>query len=124
MRMIRAAVVFLALLALTAQSFGQGVPASPPKPASPVSPPEKIAPPQKVKAHDAKLQHVTGTLVSVDSGGRALAIRDHEKEMKLAVDSKAVRDQLKLVKIGEQVRVDYVDENGEFVVRSVIRSSS
>ncbi len=121
MKITQTALTLLVCIAFAANCFAQGAPASPATPGSPTIPPEKIAPPQKDKPQN--LRHVMGTLVSVDPEARALAVRDHEKEMKLAVDSKAVRDQLKQVKLGERVRVDYVEDNGEFVVRSVTRSS-
>lgn len=121
MTITRAPVILLFVIAFTGYCFAQGAPAAIPTPASPLSPPEKIGPPQNIEKgpQKLKLQYVVGKLVSVDPGGRSLTLRDNEKEMKLAIDSKAVQGELKLARVGDRVSIGYVDDRGELVAKTV-----
>jgi ribosomal protein S1 len=76
---------------------------------------EKKAPEkEKPKAISA-----TGELVSVDAKAGMLAVKVKDKEMSFTAETKAARQALEKVKIGDRVTVSYTEKDGKMMASSI-----
>ena len=112
-KMLKLVVVALVTLAFSAVSFA--APATPATPASPaVEKSEKKAEKKKPKTLSA-----TGELVSVDAKAGTLAVKVKDKQLSLTAETKAAKQALEKVKVGDRVRVSYTEKEGKMMARSV-----
>lgn len=72
-----------------------------------------------MKSEKAKSHRITGELTSVDAKAGTFAVKEKDKEIKLAADSKSAKDTLEKVKVGDMVRVSYTEKDGKMIVTSV-----
>ena len=114
--MIKILVVALTTLSFSALGFAQTKPATPATPATPAAPAEKKT---ETKSEKAKSHRITGELTSVDAKAGTFAVKEKDKEIKLAADSKSAKDTLEKVKVGDMVRVSYTEKDGKMIVTSV-----
>ena len=125
-KMLKLVVVALITLAFSAVSFA--APATPATPATPASPAveksekvEKKVEAKEKKASKAKAKAIsaTGELVSVDAKTGMLAVKVKDKEMSFTAQTKAAKQSLEKVKVGDMVSVSYTEKEGKMVASSI-----
>lgn len=102
----------LVTLIFAGASFAQTTPATPAKPATS----EKKT---EMKAEKPKVTHISGELTSVDAKAGTLAVKTKDKEINLTADSKAAKSALAKVKVGDTVRVSYMEKDGKMIASSI-----
>ena len=113
---IKLSIVAVAVCALGGMSFAQGTTPAPAKPAAPAKTTEK-------KETTVKITRGRGELVAVDSKtGTAKIKSPNSKEMTFIADSKETKDALAKVKVGDSVRVGFIEKDGKFVLQSLEKS--
>jgi hypothetical protein len=74
-------------------------------------------------ATKAKATRITGEVTSVDAKAGTLAVKTKDKDVNLDTDAKA-KAALKDVKVGDMVRVSYMEKDGKMVASSVAKAKS
>ena len=85
------------------------------EPSAPAKMEEKKAP-EKAKA---KARSATGDLVSADTKTGMMAVKVKDKEMSFTADTKAAKEALGKVKVGDRVTVSYTEKEGKMMASSV-----
>lgn len=100
---------------LTGVSYGQ-VPSETKAPAgSPVAR-------AKTKEEGPKVSRAVGEVSAVDPGGGTLRVKTKDAELLLTPGSKAARQSLETLKVGDTVTVSYFEKEGYLVAPSIVRS--
>ena len=86
------------------------------QPGAPAKMEEKKAPEKKP---EVKAKSATGELVSVDAKAGMLAVKVKNKEMSFTAETKAAKQSLEKVKVGESVTVSYTEKEGKMVASSI-----
>ena len=115
-KMLKLVVVALVTLAFSAVSFA--APATPATPATPASPAVEKSE-KKAEKKKPKTLSATGELVSVDAKAGTLAVKVKDKQLSLTAETKAAKQALEKVKVGDRVRVSYTEKEGKMMARSV-----
>ena len=117
--MLKLLLVALITLAFSGVSFAQAKPATPATPATPAS--EKMEKKEKKapEKEKAKAISATGELVSVDAKTGMLAVKVKDKEMSFSAKTKAAKQSLEKVKVGDMVTVSYTEKEGKMVASSI-----
>ncbi len=68
-----------------------------------------------------KVNHLTGEVVSVDSKAAKLTVKTKDREVSLAVETKAAKSSLKKLKVGDRVRVSYTKKDEKLSARSLVK---
>jgi Cu/Ag efflux protein CusF len=74
---------------------------------------------EKKAPEKAKAQSATGDLVSADAKAGTLTVKVKQKDMAFTAESKAVKESLEKVKVGDAVTVSYTEKDGKMVADSV-----
>ena len=117
---IRLFLVALVTLAFVGAGFAQatpGTPASPAKPTTPAKTGEKKEPKQVVT-------RARGELVSADTKAGTLRVKTKDKELSLTAETQEAKDALAKVKMGDTVRIAYVQKDGKLTLRSVQKAKA
>jgi len=74
---------------------------------------------EKKAPEKAKAMSATGELVSVDAKMGMLAVKVKDKEMSFTAETKAAKQALEKVKVGDKVTVSYTEKEGKMTASSV-----
>ena len=111
--MMKVLLVPVVAFAFAGSVWAQGTtPGAPAKPSTTTKPTEK-------KEVVVKVSHARGELVAVDSKAGTAKVKAKDGEMSVVADTKATRDALAKVKVGDNVQVAYVEKDGKLTLRSV-----
>ncbi len=109
-------ILFVALitLAFSGVSFAQA------KPATPAAP--ETGKKTEMKAEKAKTIRATGEVTAVDAKASTLTVKVKDKETNLIAESKAAKSALEKVKVGDMVRVSYIEKDGKMIASSIAKT--
>src|SRR5258706_1568401 len=74
------------------------------------------------KAPAAKTLRARGELTAADAKTGMVKVKTKDKELSLAADAPEVKDSLTKVKVGDAVRVAYVESDGKLTLKSIAKS--
>lgn len=74
------------------------------------------------KAPAAKTLRARGELTAADSKSGMVKVKTKDKELSLSADTPEVKDSLTKVKVGDAVRVAYVESDGKLTLKSIAKS--
>jgi hypothetical protein len=109
-KIVTSCLVGVGMLAVTAISYGQDMPAKPSKPGSGA----------ETKASEKRAM---GEVISIDAKTGKLAVKTAEQDLSLNVDASATKKSLESIKVGDKVSVSYRDQGGILVASSVNKSA-
>lgn len=96
------------MMAASALSFAQGIPARPEKPAS--------------GAESTAAKRAIGEVVAVDAKAGKLTVKTAQEELNLSIQA-AARKSLESIKVGDKVNVSYRDQGGMLVAEAVSKTA-
>ena len=74
------------------------------------------------KSSAPKVQRVRGELTAVDAKAGSAKVKLKDKELSLSAESQEAKDSLAKVKVGDNVRVAYVEADGKLTMKSISKS--
>jgi Cu/Ag efflux protein CusF len=101
----------IGMLAVTAMSYGQNMPAKPSNPESGAQ-------------SKASEKRAMGDVTSVDAKTGKLSVKTAEQDLSLNVEAQATKKSLESIKVGDKVSVSYRDQGGTLVASSVNKAGA
>ena len=120
---LRLLLVPLVTLVFAGASFAQGTPGAAGTTGTKSSTPAPAKPAEK-KAATQKMMRARGEIVSADTKAGMLSVKSKDKELSLTAESQDAKDALAKVKVGDTVRIAYVEKDGKLTLRSVAKAKA
>lgn len=116
--MLRLLAVSSVTLMFAAAGFAQTGPAG----STGAKPSTSTAKPAEKKAPAPKVIRARGELTAADAKAGMAKVKTKDKELSLSSDAQDVKDSLAKMKVGDAVRVAYVESEGKLTLRSIAKS--
>ncbi|HTM08405.1 MAG TPA: hypothetical protein VL754_08460 [Verrucomicrobiae bacterium] len=117
--MLRILLVPFVALAFAGVASAQGTSSTPSTKSSDTT---KSTDTKSSKSSAAKVQRVRGELTAADAKAGTAKVKLKDKELSLSAESQEAKDSLAKVKVGDNVRVAYVEADGKLTMKSISKS--
>jgi hypothetical protein len=111
--------VFAGVSSAQGTTGGTGAPAKAPSTSTTTT---KSASTSEKKAPAAKTLRARGELTAADAKTGMVKVKTKDKELSLSADTPEVKDSLTRVKVGDAVRVAYVESDGKLALKSIAKT--